>query len=150
MLACLVEPAFITHDIAYNAQWFQLKENQGEFKNKIAWGIDNGIDAYYGFSRPKFMIIIQFGSERAPVQLLWGSSPANGVTGYNIYRRTHPNHNYEMIARNVSDTTYTDNSVTPGTIYSYYVKARRSSGQESNRSDIATCQVHPFSSNSAI
>jgi N-acetylmuramoyl-L-alanine amidase len=70
MPACLVEPAFITHDIADNAQWFQLKENQGEFKNKIAWGIDNGIDAYYGFSRPKFMIIIQFGSQRASAQLM--------------------------------------------------------------------------------
>ncbi len=146
--ACVAEGAFVTHDTVTNGQWFQLKDNLSGIKDKIAYGIDNGIDAYYGFGpRPTFMIIIQFGSQRASVQLVWGSSPASGVTGYNVYRRIHPNHNYEMIAGNVPDTTYIDNSVTVGKIYSYYVKARRSSGQESIRSDIVTCQIPPFSSN---
>jgi len=145
--ACVTEGAFVTHSVSANAQWFQLKDNQGGFKDFMAYGIDDGIDTYYGFGpRPKFLIIIQFGSQRASVQLVWGSSPASGVTGYNVYRRIHPNHNYEMIAGNVPDTTYTENNVTPGIIYFYYVKARRSSGQESIRSDIAICQVPPFSS----
>ncbi|MGQ9702435.1 MAG: N-acetylmuramoyl-L-alanine amidase [bacterium] len=148
--ACLVEGAFVTHDTVTNGQWFQLKDNLSGIKDKIAYGIDNGIDAFYGFSRPKFMIIIEFGSERGSVKLLWGSSPASGVTGYNVYRRTHPNHNYEMIASKVQDTTCIDNSVTGGTIYSYYVKARRSSGQESNCSEIVTCQIPPFSSDCAV
>ncbi|MGB9721909.1 MAG: N-acetylmuramoyl-L-alanine amidase, partial [bacterium] len=149
MPGCLTECAFISHDIAYNAQWFQLKENQGEFKNKVAWGIDNGIDAYFGYSRPKFMIIIEFGSQKASARLMWGSSPASGVTGYNLYRQTYPDSNYVLIASNIPDTTYIDNDVVPGGIYSYYVRARRSSGQESNPSEIAICQIPPFSSNNS-
>gem|GEM_PF-6817558 len=78
--------------------------------------------------------------------MVWSPCPTGGVTGYNIYRRTYPNSHYEQIAVNVPDTVYSDNTISPGDIYSYYVKGRRSSGQESIRSNIGTAQVPPFSS----
>ncbi len=145
--ACLTESAFVTHDIATNAQWFQLKENQGSFKNKVAWGIDNGIDIYYGFGpRPSLFRILILTQKQSSLNMVWSPCPAGGITGYNIYRRTYPNSHYEQIAVNVPDTVYSDNTISPGDIYSYYVKGRRSSGQESIRSNIGTAQIPPFSS----
>ncbi|GAJ11995.1 unnamed protein product, partial [marine sediment metagenome] len=69
------------------------------------------------------------------------------VTGYNIYRQTYPDENYVLIENNFADTIYSDNSVSAGGAYSYYVKGVRSGGQEGNRSEIVTVQVPPFSSN---
>ena len=143
--ACITESAYVSHDIATNAQWFQLKENQGSFKNKVAWGIDNGIDDYFEFDRPGWLKIITVSGSRPTVNLNWDPCPQN-VTGYNVYRRTHPSTQYQQIATNIPLTDYTDNSAIAGKIYSYYVKGVRSSGQIGNRSNIATAQIMPFSS----
>ncbi|MGB3342262.1 MAG: N-acetylmuramoyl-L-alanine amidase [bacterium] len=141
--ACLTESAYVTHDIATNAQWFQLKENQGSFKNKVAWGIDNGIDDYFEFDRPGWLRIIMVPGSRSTISLDWESCPQN-VTGYHVYRRIHPNEVYTQIATNIPNTEYDDNSATGGIIYSYYVKGVRSSGQVGNRSNIVSAQVAPF------
>lgn len=146
MPACLTESAYVTHDIHPNAQWFQLKYNHQSFKDKIAWGIDNGIDAYYKFPSPRWLRILWMMQRLESVNIEWGSCPVS-ITGYNIYRRAHPDDNYVLIESNVADTIYSDNSVSAGGTYSYYVKGVRSGGQEGNRSEIVTVQVPPFSSN---
>jgi N-acetylmuramoyl-L-alanine amidase len=147
--ACLTEGAFVTHDIASTAQWFQLKDNQGGFKDYMAYGIDDGIDSYYEFPRPGWLKIIHVLGERATINLEWVQCPVS-VTGYNIYRRTHPNENFDLIENNYPNTSYTDNGVTSGGIYSYYVKGVNNFGQEGNRSNIATAQIKPFSSDYSI
>ncbi|HEC79416.1 MAG TPA: T9SS type A sorting domain-containing protein [candidate division WOR-3 bacterium] len=146
MPAVLTESAYVTHDIHPNAQWFQLKDNHQSFKDKIAWGIDDGIDAYYKFPSPRWLRILWMMQKSRSVNLEWGSCPVS-VTGYNIYRRTYPDDNYVLIENNFAETIYSDNSVSAGGAYSYYVKGVRSGGQEGNRSEIATVQVPPFSSN---
>ncbi|MEO0189881.1 MAG: N-acetylmuramoyl-L-alanine amidase [candidate division WOR-3 bacterium] len=146
--ACLVEGAFVTHDTFPNGQWFQLRDNWDGFKDKIAWGIDNGIIAYYTFGPMPILNIGWDVGKRSTITLIWRAMAS--VTGYNIYRRTPPSNNFNLIASNVSDTTYSDNSMFPGIQYSYYIKGVRSGGQLSVPSNIVTAQAPPFLSNSPI
>ena len=66
--------------------------------------------------------------------LTWGaSSDANGapVAGYNVYRSTTPNGPYTKVNTSlVTNTEYTDITVTSGTYY-YVVKSVDSDGYES-------------------
>ncbi len=145
--ACLVEGAFVTHDTFPDGQWFQLKDNWQGFKDKIAWGIDNGIVTYYTFGPMPILNIGWDIGKRSAINLFW--SHMSGVTGYNLYRRTPPSNNFYLLASNITDTTYSDNNISSGIQYSYYIKGVRSGGQLSVPSNIVTAQVSPFFSASS-
>jgi N-acetylmuramoyl-L-alanine amidase len=145
--ACLTESAFVTHDISFNAQWYQLSQNQGGFKDYVALGIDDGLNTYYKFPGPRWLRIPQIFDTRQSLTLEWGECPS-AVTAYNIYRRAHPGAQYSLIAENIQGTSYVDNTVNNSTIYSYYVRGKNASGYLSSRSNIVTGQISPYVSGS--
>jgi N-acetylmuramoyl-L-alanine amidase len=146
MPAALTESAFVTHDVSPNAQWFQLSENHNGFLQKIAWGIDNGIDYFYAFDRLLWLRRLLWGLDRGSISLEWSECPV-AVTGYNIYRRSYPNTDFELIVPNHPNTYYTDYNVVNGGVYAYHVNGVKSGGQVGHRSEIVVQQVPPFSSN---
>jgi fibronectin type 3 domain-containing protein len=56
------------------------------------------------------------------VKLNWLASRSTGVTGYRVYRSTISGGYYGLLA-SVAGLTYTDQTVQPGTIYYYAIKA---------------------------
>ena len=65
------------------------------------------------------------------VVLNWTASPTTGIAGYNVYRGTSPGgeSTTPLNPTPVSEVTYTDAGVTPGTKYYYIVTAVASNGQ---------------------
>ena len=80
------------------------------------------------------------------VTLTWNASVSSGVVGYNIYRGTAPGKEgaAPINPSPVAGTTYTDNNVTAGQVYDYWVTAVASTGQESVHSSEVAVTV-PFS-----
>jgi fibronectin type 3 domain-containing protein len=64
------------------------------------------------------------------VTLSWSASTSS-VTGYNIYRGTAPGSYTKLNPSVDASTTYTDNTVVPGTTYYYAATSVSTSGQES-------------------
>jgi chitodextrinase len=72
-------------------------------------------------------------TSRTQVQLSWAESTDNvGVTAYDVYR------NGSLIASTPPPAGYFDQTVQPGTTYSYYVVARDAAGNASQPSNTAT------------
>ncbi len=70
------------------------------------------------------------------VTLSWNPSTSEGVTGYNIYRKTSPTGSYTKINSSLDpDTTYNDTTVIGPTVYYYATKAVNSKGMESGYSN---------------
>lgn len=68
------------------------------------------------------------------VTLTWqpGSQPKDvKILGYNIYRKTQPDGEYEKLASQVGCCSYIDQKVTSGSSYSYVVRAVDAAGHES-------------------
>ncbi len=74
-------------------------------------------------------------STQHSVTLSWHVSAASGVVKYSIYRSTISGGYYALLAKALSTTTYSDQSVQPGTIYYYVVTAVDSLGHESTYSN---------------
>ena len=68
------------------------------------------------------------------VTLSWLPSLSQGITGYNIYRRTTPTGTPSKVAT-VTGTTLADSSVTLGQSYYYSATAVDASGNESSPSN---------------
>lgn len=152
--ACLVEVAFVSHPGNYPGnpgQWYQLKENLGGFKDYAGYVIADGIRQFWGGLPypPSYLRILRHYTAliHDSVELTWDPSSTPGVA-YNIYRRDHPAPNFNLIASNILETSYLDETTEPGRVYSYAVKAVDSSNHESVRTNILTVQVPPFSSDS--
>ncbi len=148
MPACLVEVAFVSHYVSPDhGQWYQLRYNQGGFKDYAAYGIDDGILGTWeirespSYFRPEFLPWMPL---RGSVNILWHPIETQGVT-YSIYRRVHPSPDYVLIASGISDTTYTDNNVSGDKTYSYYALAENGS-QTSPPSNILTIRTPNFTS----
>lgn len=74
------------------------------------------------------------------VTLSWNASTSQGVTGYNVYRKT--TGSYSRINSKIDqETTYTDSRVTGGTTYYYATTAVNSSGKESSYSSPVEVKV---------
>jgi Abnormal spindle-like microcephaly-assoc'd, ASPM-SPD-2-Hydin len=71
------------------------------------------------------------GSGAMPFVTLSWSASTSSVQGYNIYRGTAPGSYTKLNPSVDASTTYTDNSVVPGTTYYYAATSVSSSGQES-------------------
>lgn len=59
----------------------------------------------------------------AGAHLSWNANLEEDVTGYNIYRSTNNNSNYQLIAENVAAETFSDTSITDTNIYYYKITA---------------------------
>jgi hypothetical protein len=59
----------------------------------------------------------------ASVRLDWTASPETDVAGYTIYRSDSTGKAYTTIARNVTTTSFVDNTTLPGKSYFYVVRA---------------------------
>jgi len=71
-------------------------------------------------------------SSSSGVTVSW--SAVNGATGYRVYRSTSSSGNYYEVGNGTSSTSYTDNSVSPGTTYYYKVSAYNSTVESSQSS----------------
>src|SRR5262249_38326238 len=80
----------------------------------------------------------------AQVALSW--SPSSGATGYNLKRLTNSGSGFTTIAANLSETNYTDLTVSNGVNYYYVVSATNSVGESSNSAQISATPVAPSSS----
>lgn len=116
-------------------------------KTNAGIGIARGINAFLGpFFPPTWLR--PSGTRERGVALIWHPSESPGVNN-NLYRCEHPDTIFVLIASNIPDTSYTDNSATDRKTYSYYVTAV-SGGDESIRSNILTIHTPPFSSDYPI
>ncbi|MGB3478130.1 MAG: N-acetylmuramoyl-L-alanine amidase, partial [bacterium] len=146
MPACLIEVAFCTHDPYPNGQWYQLRDNQGGFKDFAAYGIDEGITGVWFLRPPVTNLRMPWESGRS-LTLVWHPTTVQDAT-YSIYRREHPNTNYILIHSGTTDSIYVDNSVNSGVTYSYYVQAVRGS-QTGAPSNVISIQTPPFHSDNS-
>ena len=76
------------------------------------------------------------------VTLSWNASTSEGVTGYNIYRKTSPTGSYTRINSSLDpDTTYNDTTVTGPTVYYYATTTVNAKGMESGYSNRVKVRV---------
>jgi hypothetical protein len=59
----------------------------------------------------------------ASIRLDWTASPETDVAGYTIYRSDSVGEPYNTIARSVTSTSFVDNTITPGRLYFYKIRA---------------------------
>lgn len=94
----------------------------------------NGGDAQLWRLMPADAGRVEFDAPRPPVELTatprtkavelrWTASPDSDVATYTVLRTSQPNGAYEIIARDITSTTFTDTDTTPGTIWHYVVQA---------------------------
>ena len=78
-------------------------------------------------------------ASNAQVALSWSAS--SGAVSYNVKRSTVNGGPYTTIASLITNTTYTDNTVTNGSTYYYVVSALNSGGESSNSSQVSAMPV---------
>jgi hypothetical protein len=81
------------------------------------------IDAPIEFDRPSAPTNLMATAYATSVKLDWTVSPESDVTGYTIFRSKTKGGPYNTIARNVSETSFMDNTTLIGQRYFYVVKA---------------------------
>lgn len=100
--------------------------------NVQQWDVDGGFNQHWRFLPVD--AAIEFVAPTTPATLTaapgtyfntleWPASPESDVVGYTIFRTETTGQNYEIIARNVTSTTFVDNDVEAGKEYYYVVKA---------------------------
>jgi len=78
----------------------------------------------------------------AAVKLTWNAVSASDLKGYTILRATYGQNDWNTIARNVTGTTYIDNTAVQGVRYSYKVKAMDKSCNYSSLSSAVTASTN--------
>lgn len=81
------------------------------------------VDATVEFTAPNSPSNLTATANEVSVLLNWTASPDQDVTGYNIFRSESAGGSYNTIARNVTATSFVDNTVEAGKQYFYTVKA---------------------------
>ena len=69
------------------------------------------------------------------IALSWDASTSKDIAGYAILRAASPDGEWNTIARNITGTTFVDNTVTQGQTYEYKVRAIDYSQNRSNRNE---------------
>jgi hypothetical protein len=91
--------------------------------NKVAPGVPTGLKAT---------------AQTASIRLDWKMPADDDLQGVNIYRAKAGEDTYYMIARQVNDSAFIDNTVTDGVEYSYRIKAVDYSQNRSDYTDAVT------------
>ncbi|HKJ42661.1 MAG TPA: LamG-like jellyroll fold domain-containing protein [Sunxiuqinia sp.] len=81
------------------------------------------IDADVEFEAPSAPENLVASAQTASIRLDWTASPENDVAGYTIFRSESAGGSYNTIARDVTTTSFVDNSASSGGPYFYVVKA---------------------------
>lgn len=81
------------------------------------------VDAPVEFVAPAAPTGLTATANAVSIQLDWTASSAADVSGYHIFRAESAGGPYNTIARNVSVTSFVDNTALPGVTYYYAVKA---------------------------
>ena len=100
--------------------------------NVQQWDVDGDFNQHWRFLPVD--AAIEFVAPSAPASLTatsgthfnkleWSASPESDVAGYIIFRTETSGQNYEIIARNVTSTSFVDNDIEVGKEYAYVVKA---------------------------
>jgi fibronectin type 3 domain-containing protein len=74
------------------------------------------------------------------VKLNWLASSSSSVSAYEIYRST-VSGGYYMLLTTIAGLTYTDNTVQPGSVYYYAIRAKNVSGRQSSYSNQAKATI---------
>ncbi|MCT4688901.1 hypothetical protein [Vallitalea sp.] len=77
-------------------------------------------------------LTVKGGNKRA--ELTWNQ--VDGATGYNIKRSKTPQGPYELVANNIANTSYLDQTVMNGSTYYYVVTALDNNGESSNSNEV--------------
>lgn len=75
------------------------------------------------FSAPAAPGNLVAAANASSIRLDWSASPEADVAGYSIFRSESAGGPYNTIARNVTTTSFVDNTTTPGKPYFYSIKA---------------------------
>ena len=84
------------------------------------------------------------------VGLTWTASTGTGPITYTVYRSTTTGSGYASIATALATNSYTDNTVTNGTIYYYVVKAINSGGSTANSNEANALPMLPPTAPSSL
>jgi hypothetical protein len=72
------------------------------------------------------------------VSLDWSDSPESDLASYSVYRSLTPDGTFTLVADDLTQSAYTDSTVTSGTTYYYVVTAVDTAGGESENSSVAS------------
>ncbi len=81
------------------------------------------VSAPVEFTAPAAPTNVVATAQAESVRLDWTTSPESDVTGYSIFRSTSEGGPYETIARNVTATSFVDNTPTTGGQFFYVIRA---------------------------
>jgi hypothetical protein len=98
-------------------------------------------DVNIDFNPPAEPADLVASANSASVLLTWTASADPDVTGYHIFRAEAPGGTYNTIARNITTTSFIDNSASTSTQYYYAVKAVDKSLNRSDYSNEASATV---------
>lgn len=93
------------------------------------------IDADCEKTRPTAPTNTTATSTGSTITLSWEASTSKDIAGYVILRAASPDGEWNTIARNITGTTFVDNTVTQGQIYDYKIRAVDYSQNRSNRKE---------------
>lgn len=91
------------------------------------------IDAACEKRRPKQPTGLKATSTGSTISLSWNANTDSDIAGYAVLRATAPDGEWNTIARNITDTTYIDNTVSDKQTYIYKIKAIDQSLNRSNK-----------------
>lgn len=81
------------------------------------------VDAPIEFDSPSAPENLKATSNAESIRLDWAESPETDVSGYNVFRSDSSEGEYNTIARNVTSTSFVDNTTETGKTYYYKVKS---------------------------
>ena len=93
------------------------------------------IDADCEKTRPTAPTNVKATSTGSTITLSWDASTSKDIAGYAILRAATPDGEWNTIARNITGTTFVDNTVTQGQNYEYKIRAIDYSQNRSNRKE---------------
>ena len=103
-----------------------------EGENLVQWDVNGGTNqqwrflpagAAIEFVAPGVPANLVATAQPESIKLTWTANPESDIAGYNIYRAESVNGPFNTIARNVTTTSFVDNSTTVSGTYYYKIKA---------------------------
>jgi hypothetical protein len=128
---CLVVADASTADGANIVQWEKLDETNQQWRFLP-------VDAPIEFVPPSAPAELVATARAESIYLSWTASPENDVAGYTVFRAEAADGPYNTIARNVTSTSFVDNTPTMGGQFFYSVKAVDNSLNRSGYSNQAS------------